>query len=244
MFKSSDFVIITMNVSSRRVNFSENTQARLSLDLLIGLSIFMFTFIFIAQFLPGVFADVRSEIALSHQAYRVATLLAEDPGALLNVVSGETTGDWQLKNASELCLNNSILFRPGLATWDGTEVLYNHLDLEKVRKLNQTLRFSHECLEKVKDMLGLNLTDIGYKITYNLNVTLKTLDGSLCRINGIYLNAGDTVPKENVQLIKYERLVYFDAPGNVCPPGTGYGHGARTPIAGRCVCILEVRIWR
>jgi len=39
---------------------------KLSLDLLIGLSIFLFTFMFIASFLPGVFADVRNEIGLMH----------------------------------------------------------------------------------------------------------------------------------------------------------------------------------
>ncbi|MEM1671455.1 MAG: hypothetical protein QXY92_03640 [Archaeoglobaceae archaeon] len=46
----------------RRVKLEEG---KLALDLLIGLSIFLFTFIFIANFLPGVFADVRSEINFS-----------------------------------------------------------------------------------------------------------------------------------------------------------------------------------
>ncbi|MEM4690539.1 MAG: hypothetical protein QXF37_07570, partial [Archaeoglobaceae archaeon] len=82
-------------------------EGKLALDLLIGLSIFLFTFIFIANFLPGVFADVRSEINLANQAYRVSSLLAEDPG-----FNSSWAEDVNLMNC------NNVEFRPGLIVFN------------------------------------------------------------------------------------------------------------------------------
>ncbi len=97
-----------------------DSNAKLSLDLLIGLSVFLFTFIYVANFLPGVFADVRYEISLGSQAYRVATLLVEDSGY---------PSDWE--NTVDVS-NCKSQFRPGLANFElGNGTLHNNLNVLK-----------------------------------------------------------------------------------------------------------------
>ncbi|MEM2657748.1 MAG: hypothetical protein QXJ60_04585, partial [Archaeoglobaceae archaeon] len=131
----------------RRVKLEEG---KLALDLLIGLSIFLFTFIFIANFLPGVFADVRSEINLANQAYRVSSLLAEDPG-----FNSSWAEDVNLMNC------NNVEFRPGLIVFSTSnpDIMkrkeYNHLNLSKIQKLAELLG-DVDCRAKVKKFLGLD----------------------------------------------------------------------------------------
>ncbi|MDI9645102.1 MAG: hypothetical protein QFX40_00225 [Archaeoglobales archaeon] len=195
-------------------------KGKLSLDLLVGLSIFLFTFIFVASFLPGVFADVRNEINLAHQAYRIAALLAEDPGY---------PSDWE----SEVNLTNckSVEFRPGLIVFNaGSGKSYNNLNLTKVEKFAELLN-NTTCREEVKKYLGLNLSPFGSPIVYRMSVSLKNLSGAILTNNSeVTLNHGDQ--EKSAQVIKFERIVYLDRSVDNCDL-----------IANRCVAKLEVRIW-
>ena len=166
----------------------KSTECKLSLDMLIGLSILVVTFILVAQFLPGVFADVRYEIALGSQAYRIATLLVEDSGY---------PADWESKIDLSNC--NSYEFRVGLANFDytrGTEE--NYLNTSKILKLEHLLE-NPSCREKVEDYLGLN---VGNQ-SYHLNFSLTKLD------NSVLVSGGEEIP-EIGQVMKFERLVYLD----------------------------------
>lgn len=166
----------------------KSTEGKLSLDMLIGLSIFLVTFIFVAQFLPGVFADVRYEISLGSQAYRIATLLVEDSGY---------PADWDSKVYPSNC--DSYEFRIGLANFDytkGTEE--NHLNTSKILKVDELMGYPI-CREKIEDYLGLN---VGNQ-SYHFNFSLKQLNGS------VLVSGGGEVP-EMGQVMKFERLVYVD----------------------------------
>jgi hypothetical protein len=82
-----------------------NSEGRLSLDMLIGLFIFLFAFVFIAQFLPSVFADARSEISVFSEAYKVSVLLTEGPGRGINLANPSERGfhwenEWYKDNIS------------------------------------------------------------------------------------------------------------------------------------------------
>ncbi|MEM2191336.1 MAG: hypothetical protein QW540_07920 [Archaeoglobaceae archaeon] len=206
----------------RRVKLEEG---KLALDLLIGLSIFLFTFIFIANFLPGVFADVRSEINLANQAYRVSSLLAEDPG-----FNSSWAEDVNLMNC------NNVEFRPGLIVFSTSnpDIMkrkeYNHLNLSKIQKLAELLG-DVDCRAKVKKFLGLDLTDYGSPISYRFTVSLKNLSGNLVTYNGNpLLNHGDQ--GTGSQVLKFERIVYLDTTVDNCDI-----------IAKRCIAVLEVRVW-
>ncbi|MEM0203699.1 MAG: hypothetical protein QXO16_07365 [Archaeoglobaceae archaeon] len=199
-------------------------EGKLSLDLLIGLSIFLFTFIFVANFLPGVFADVRSEISLAHQAYRIAALLAEDPGY---------PSDWE---GMDVINCTSMEFRPGLIAINTTVTFnkkeYNHIDFNKTKKFAE-LMANNECRREVKKYLGLNLTMFGSPISYGLNVSLKNLNGSLLLSNSQpLLNHGDL--SSGAQLMKFERIVYVDS---------SFIDNCKLVVGSRCVAKLEVRIW-
>ncbi len=205
-------------------------DGKLSLDMLIGLSIFLFTFIFIAQFLPTVFADVRSEISLANQAYRVATLLVEDPGVWYNVTGGGE--DWEKYSVYDLC--NKIEFRPGLAKFNSTTA-YNNLDKGKMEKLIDVLE---QCRGKVGESLGLNFSSIGVNTTFYFNISLRDFNSSVCEINGSSMAGGYILP-QYAQKVKFERIVYMNkaecsALSN-CNP---------TWLADRCILRLEVVVWQ
>ncbi|MET1124383.1 MAG: hypothetical protein ABWW66_03845 [Archaeoglobaceae archaeon] len=162
-------------------------NAKLSLDLLIGLSILLVTFIFVASFLPGIFADVRHEIALANHAYRIATLLVEDPGY---------PSDWAEIDVTEC---GSKKFRPGLANFDyenGT--LYNYLNASKILKLQELARDT-TCLGIIKENLGLSYSNINY----GFNFSLTNFSGY------VFASGGEEVPLSG-QVVSFERVVYVD----------------------------------
>ncbi len=194
-------------------------EGKLSLDLLLGLSIFLFTFIFIASFLPGVFADVRSEINLAHQAYRISALLVEDLGF---------NSSWDTDITVSNCHTQE--FRPGLAVYDSNNgTLFNNLSVNKIRRLADLLN-DQVCRERVRLLLGLNLSEFGGN-KYKINFSLKNLEGELLKASGeILLNHGD--PMSSVQVVKFERLVYLSQMVDNC-----------NIVAERCVAKLEVSVW-
>jgi hypothetical protein len=177
-----------------------NTQGRLSLDLLIGLSIFLFTFVFIAQFLPGVFADVRSEIALSHEAYKVTVMLAETQGAWSNGTMNGT--NWE--DYPNLWGDPTFYFLPGLSTGRP-----DFLEYDKIIALQNATRNYYD---KVREMLGLKTPDR----EYNFHVSLESLDSRpynrtlVTTINGkVVLDAGAPIPSSGY-ISRYERIVWID----------------------------------
>lgn len=166
-----------------------DNRAKLSLDLLLGLSIFLTTFLFVANFLPGIFADVRHEIALGSHAYRVAALLVEDPGY---------KEGWYTEVDTSNCISQE--FRPGLARFDiiNQTTEYNYLNATKIFKLQQLLSNS-VCRDTVRNYLGLNSTNFKYKFYFSLKYLNDTE----------IVGGGDNLP-EMGNIIKFDRLVYVD----------------------------------
>jgi len=201
-------------------------DGKLSLDLLMGLSIFLFTFIFVANFLPGVFADVRNEISLANQAYRISALLVEDPGY---------NSTWFMDINPDNCRGEE--YRPGLASYvNDTTTVFNKLEIGKIEKLAELLSIP-DCRERVKFLLGLNLSEMGGQ-TFKFNVSLRNLSGELITKDGnVLLNHGDILPNHGDiiypgQIVKFERIVYLSQMVDNCHI-----------IAERCVAKLEVVVW-
>ncbi|NHW24185.1 MAG: hypothetical protein HA489_08085 [Archaeoglobales archaeon] len=173
---------------------------KLSLDLLIGLSIFLFTFMFIASFLPGVFADVRNEIGLMHEAYRLGVVLAEMDGYWRNS-SGNGT-NWHEK--SDQWGKPDFYFFPGLAKGKA-----DYLSYEKIRAFNNLTKSNYDL---VRDVLGLKTFDR----EYDFNVSLESLDSTPYspflvkdRTGEVVLQAGKPIPS-SAYVSRYERFVWID----------------------------------
>lgn len=176
-------------------------EGRLSLDMLIGLSIFLVTFIFIAQFLPTVFADVRSEISLAHEAYKVTVLLAETEGAWSNGTHNGT--NWE--DYESQWGDTDFVFLPGLT---GGEPDY--LEFDKLKALQKA---TENYYDKVREMLGLLTPDRNY----NFHVSLESLDSkpynrTLVRDKDgkVVLDAGEPIPSSGY-ISRYERNVWVDS---------------------------------
>ncbi|MCR8454683.1 MAG: hypothetical protein NDP13_06825 [Crenarchaeota archaeon] len=176
-------------------------QGKLALDLLIGLSIFLFTFIFIANFLPGVFADVRNEISLMHEAYRVGVTLAEMEG-YCRYPDGNGTTDW---HANEYCWgNSSYKFFPGL-----TKGQVDYLDIYKMSKLQDLVTANYD---SIRSLLGLKDPDRNYEIHLSLESIYSTPQNRILIRYANYtpvFDAGKEIPTSGY-VAKYERFVWLD----------------------------------
>jgi len=175
-------------------------EGKLSLDLLMGLSIFFFTFIFIAHFLPGVFADVRNEISLMHEAYRLGVVLAEMDGFWRDQ-SGNGT-NWHEKLASKD--NPDFKFFPGLAKGEA-----DHLSYDKIRAFDNLTKQNYDL---VREVLGLKTFDRDY----HFNVSLESLDSTpyspvlIKNRNGtVVLQSGMPIPISGY-VARYERFIWID----------------------------------
>uniref|UniRef100_A0A7J2TGG4 Uncharacterized protein n=1 Tax=Archaeoglobus fulgidus TaxID=2234 RepID=A0A7J2TGG4_ARCFL len=175
-------------------------DGKLSLDLLMGLSIFLLTFIFIANFLPGVFADVRNEIGLMHEAYRMGVILAEMEGFWRDQ-SGNGT-NWHEK--SDRWWDNNFYFFPGLSKGKA-----DHLSYDKIRAFNNLTKQDYDL---VRELLGLKTFDR----EYNFNVSLESLDSTPYspllvkdRNGSVVLQTGKPIPS-TAYVARYERFVWID----------------------------------
>ncbi|WP_290596591.1 MULTISPECIES: hypothetical protein [unclassified Archaeoglobus] len=176
-------------------------KGRLSLDMLIGLSIFLVTFIFIAQFLPTVFADVRSEIGLAHEAYKVTVMLAETEGAWSNGTHNGT--NWE--DYESQWGDTDFVFLPGL-----TEGEPDYLEFDKLKALQNA---TENYYNKVREMLGLLTPDRNY----NFHVSLESLDSKpynrtlvTDRDGNVVLDAGADIPSSGY-ISRYERNVWVNS---------------------------------
>ena len=169
---------------------SREKSGQLSLDVLVGLTIFMVTFIFILQYLPSIFVVQRSDISLSSEAYRVAALLAESPGYWTNGTYNGT--DWQ-----DHWKNGDVTVRVGLCAGEPGEI-----SIDKV--LNFSELYKDMGYDYVAEMFGVR----------NYNISIQYLySNSSSPVYSYYsgkplLVVGKPVPGCG-DVVRYERVVYF-----------------------------------
>ena len=176
----------------------KNTRGQLSLDMLIGLTIFMLSFIFIAQYIPSIFVVERSDIALYPLAYRTASILAEDTGYWTNGTANGT--DWENHYSED------VDFRIGLAVSSDSP---NVLSMEKIEALQNY--YNTAGYEAVRTALGLY--DPQESFEYNISLQLFESNSS----HPVYarndsqplLLIGKPIPNYG-DVVRYERIIVYD----------------------------------
>jgi len=181
----------------------ENSVGKLSLDMLIGLSIFLFAFIFIAQFLPSVFADARSDISVFSEAYKVSVLLTEDPGRWINRANPSEKGfHWETE-----WYKDNISFRPGLAVV-GKAGFINLNKLMEFKNVTITYCLSYDNDSWIRDVFGLTTPSNSYHVNISMLIPFSTSYRQYFSVNdsGVEIFAiGPPIPDRKVS--RYERLV-------------------------------------
>ncbi len=199
--------------------FSRSQGGEFSLDLLVGLSIFLMSFLVVSQIIAGMFGDVRSEISLSHEAYKVSVMLSEMPGRWSNGTKNGT--DWEYN-----WFRADTVFLPGLAV-KPCELSYN--------KIVEFRNATESDYETVKMLLGLKTPDSNYEF----HVSLETLNSTpfnrelVLDTSGVpLLDVGMDIPE--VQLARFERIVWIDNSSAILNPMV---------VAGRSAMKLVVVVW-
>ncbi len=174
-------------------------DGQISVDFLLGLSIFMVFLGFVIQFIPGLFITITGEGNLNSVAYRTANILAEDPGWWENSTQNGT--DWEM--------NLNDISRIGLAAdaSPGTRLTQtpNLLNRKKILTVLQ-LHAANESILTSK--LGLYDVISSSRIDYGYNITVEK-NGALMFINGTPVTFGKPIP-EFQDVFKITRIVLVE----------------------------------
>ena len=136
----------------------------LSIDFLIGFTIFMLAFIWVATMIPGLLIGVNANaIDYDAVAYRTGVILVEDPGYTIT----ETT-DWEKYGADR----NDEIARIGMALTKGTPNILSSVKIN--RNFSPMFTYPEDYQQKV----------IFGDLPYRFNISLKSIDGTFDRSIG------------------------------------------------------------
>jgi hypothetical protein len=135
----------------------------LSVDFIMGITIFMITLIWVATMIPGLLIGLQSRtVDLDAIAYRTGVILVEDPGMPISP-------PWENKNDYQ----KNEIDRFGLAA---SKDLPNVLKLAKVERFFCSTSFSYPIDYQNRLIFGDR--------PYGFNITLSTFDGTLTQSIG------------------------------------------------------------
>jgi hypothetical protein len=142
----------------------------MSIDFLVGFTIFMITFIWVATLIPGLFIGLQSHtIDYDAVAYRTGVILVEDPGAVGPLVTGNQP--WEIQN------DKRDVARFGLAVSKETPRI---LDENKVKRFFCSTAFSYPEDYQKRVIFG--------DYPYRFNISLRAVGEDTPR------SVGDVVP--------------------------------------------------
>jgi len=161
----------------------------MSIDFLVGFTIFMITFIWVATLIPGLFIGLQSHtIDYDAVAYRTGVILVEDPGAVGPLVTGNQP--WEIQN------DKRDVARLGLAVSKETPLI---LDENKVNRFFCSTFFSYPEDYQKRVIFG--------DIPYRFNISLMAVGKDTLR------SVGDVVP-DNYQYGYIRRNVKIKGSSN------------------------------
>ncbi|HID43652.1 MAG TPA: hypothetical protein EYP30_07785 [Archaeoglobaceae archaeon] len=201
---------------------------KLGIDMIAGLTIFMLSFIFIAQYIPSIFA-VEGMTSLQPVAYRTAAILIKDTGYWTNGSANGT--DWW---------NHTGSIRIGLAKHPRSEInksKYNILSTFRIQKLAEF--YKNSGYYEVQKALGL----YSPQRSYEYNISIRQLSSSYATYNEQpVLLIGKPVPASNVakfeRYIVYDNLTSFSISGRIGPETNVTDFNINPPV-GAFVIIVD-----
>jgi len=173
----------------------KDERGQLSIDFLVGISLFILALLFMAHFIPGMFVPFQSEtIDLSSVAYRTSVILVEDPGWWNKTGAGSGT-DWDTKE------HIGSVSRVGLA-----------IDKEHPNVLSKIEGFKTCTDTNLSDKLGLYRMIGGNKIYYGYNITIVNASGNILAAKGeIPPKYGDVVKMKRIVSVRDSERGWIDA---------------------------------
>ncbi|MBP1928706.1 hypothetical protein J2741_001253 [Methanolinea mesophila] len=176
-------------------------SGQLSIDFLIGFSIFMITIIATATFASGLLAGLQSKsVDFDAVAYRTGVILAEDPGqpnAFPGVVVLEPVNEWEFVGRSQ----KDLVLRFGLSNYKSTPLIFSPTKLDA---------FDNSEIYDIP--LDYQTRMIFGNYPYHYNVTVSTLDGTVLSQVGEPFNYYSTYGRiRRVVLVKEPGEAVFDA---------------------------------
>jgi hypothetical protein len=158
-----------------------NNEGQISIDFLMGISVFLLSLGFILQFIPDLFTSISGEGSLNPVAYRTARILTNDPGWWENNTQNGT--DWEMHTESLSRIGLARDITPGTRQ-TRTPNMLNRKKIRQALTLNETM-FTNK--------LGLYDKKSGIQVDYGYNITLKQNSNTMI-INGSAISFGRTPP--------------------------------------------------
>lgn len=156
-------------------------EGQISVDFLLGISVFLLTLGFVLQFIPGLFTSISGEGSLNSVAYRTARILTDDPGWWENNTQNGTDWEMHTGNISRIGLARDIT--PSTRQTQTPNML-NRTKIQQALKLNETM---------LTNKLGLYDKISGIQVDYGYNITLKPNSNTMI-INSFAISFGETPP--------------------------------------------------
>ncbi|MCZ7355713.1 MAG: hypothetical protein O8C66_02960 [Candidatus Methanoperedens sp.] len=175
-------------------------EGQISVDFLMGISLFLLTFAFVIQFIPSLFISVSEEGSLNSVAYRTANILSEDPGWWENSTLNGTDWEMHTENISRIGLAADIT--PGTRQTETPRML-NKTKIQHALRLNEIV---------LTRKLGLYDKISGSQVDYGYNITLQQ-SGNIMVMNGSVISFGEEPPVSQ-DIIKITRQVLVET-GNI-----------------------------
>ena len=171
-------------------------KGQISFDFLMGIVVFLFTLMFVIQFIPGLFISTSGEGSLDSVAYRTANLLVEDPGWWENSTHNGTNWEIHIGNISRIGLAEDE-FPDIRRTYTSNKL--NRSKMQQLMELNETM---------IVNNLGLYDMISGTKINYGYNISIDK-NGDPLIINGSIINFGK-IPSTNQDRFRISRTVLVE----------------------------------
>lgn len=162
----------------------------------MGIVVFLFTLMFVIQFIPGLFISTSGEGSLDSVAYRTANLLVEDPGWWENSTHNGTNWEIHIGNISRIGLAEDE-FPDIRRTYTPNKL--NRSKMQQLMELNETM---------IVNNLGLYDMISGTWVEYGYNITCELVNRSVIP-EGHTITLGK-IPPISQDLFKVSRLVLLE----------------------------------
>ena len=198
------------NLVVRKRKMLKDERGQLSIDFLVGISLFILALLFMAHFIPGMFVPFQTEtIDLNSVAYRTSVILVEDPGWWDNESGPDWGEDWENQSIEEVR-------RVGLAIdKEHPNMLPNKFDnMSKTKSFKNKTQINDATLTR---KLGLYRIIGDNPIDYGYNITIVDSDKNILAARG-------EIPPEYGDVVSMKRIVSVNR--------TGYGYLLEGNISG------------